>query len=106
MVRPVRVIRRPERAVVAAFAPDEGENLNDVTAASKDSVLGTALVPHQYPTADGTRTEFTIDPAKAREAFAGDLSDAQATLIGTIRHPVAELAFGEPSGRPAWATLP
>src|SRR5262245_11826912 len=36
---------------VAAFAPDEGEKLIDITASSKDRVLGTALVPHQYPTA-------------------------------------------------------
>lgn len=91
---------------VAAFAPDEGEKLGDVTAASKDSVLGTALVPHQYPTPDGTGTELSIDPAKARDAFAADLSDAQATVIGTVQRPVADLAFGEPSGPPAWKTLP
>ena len=35
---------------VAAFAPDEGETLNEVTVSSKDSVLGTVLVPRQYPT--------------------------------------------------------
>jgi pimeloyl-ACP methyl ester carboxylesterase len=91
---------------VAAFAPDEAETLNDVTASSKDSVLGTALVPHQYPTGTGTGTEFSINPAKARDAFAGDLTDAQAALIGTIQRPVADLAFGEPSGVPAWKTLP
>src|SRR3954449_7412187 len=81
---------------VAAFAPDEGETLNDVTASSKDSVLGTALVPHPYPTANGTGTEFSIDPAKARDAFAADLTDAQAAVIGVIQRPVADLAFGEP----------
>jgi pimeloyl-ACP methyl ester carboxylesterase len=91
---------------VAAFAPDEGEKLGDVTPTSKDSVLGTALVPRQYPTASGTGTEFLIDPAKARNAFAGDLTDAEAALIGTIQRPVADLAFGEPSGPPAWKTLP
>ena len=91
---------------VAAFAPDEGEVLGEITASSKDSVLGTALVPHQYPTGSGTGTEFSIDPAKARDAFAGDLTDAQAALIGTIQRPVADLAFGEPSGVPAWKTLP
>ena len=91
---------------VAAFAPDEGEKLIDVTGASKDSVLGSALVPRQYPTGSGTGTEFLIDPAKARDAFAADLSDAQATVIGTIQRPVADLAFGEPSGTPAWKTLP
>ena len=91
---------------VAAFAPDEGERLGDVTASSKDSVLGTALVPHQYPTASGPGTEFFIDPGKARDAFAGDLTDAQAALIAVIQRPVADLAFGEPSGPPAWKKLP
>jgi pimeloyl-ACP methyl ester carboxylesterase len=91
---------------VAAFAPDEGEKLIEVEGGSKDSVLGSALVPHQYPTGGGTATEFSIDPAKARDAFAADLSDAQAAVIGAIQRPVAELAFSEPSGAPAWKTLP
>jgi pimeloyl-ACP methyl ester carboxylesterase len=92
---------------VAAFAPDEGEKLGEVEAASKDSVLNSALVPHQYPTPDGgTATEFSIDPAKARDAFAGDLSDQQAALIAAIQRPVSELAFGEPNGPPAWKHKP
>jgi pimeloyl-ACP methyl ester carboxylesterase len=91
---------------VAAFAPDEGETLAEVTAASKDSVLGAALVPHQYPTDNGSATEFTLATANARDAFAADVSDAQAALIGAIQRPVSELAFGEPSGVPAWKTLP
>jgi pimeloyl-ACP methyl ester carboxylesterase len=91
---------------VAAFAPDEGETLGAVEAGSKDSVLNSALVPHEYPTDGGTATEFSIDPAKAREAFAGDVSDADATSIAVIQRPVSELAFGEPSGPPAWKSLP
>lgn len=91
---------------VAAFAPDEGERLGEVTARSKDSVLNSALVPHRYPAGAGTATEFSIDPAKARDAFAADLSDAQAALIAAIQRPVAELAFSEPSGAPAWKRLP
>ena len=66
-----------------------------------------ALVPRQYPTADGgPAIEFSIDPAKAREAFAGDLSDEQAALIAAIQRPVAEAAFTEPIGPPAWKSLP
>jgi len=91
---------------VAAFAPDEGERLGEVEANSKDSVLNPALVPHQYPTGTGSATEFSIDPAKAREAFASDVSDAQAALIAIVQRPISELAFGEPSGPPAWKTLP
>jgi pimeloyl-ACP methyl ester carboxylesterase len=92
---------------VAAFAPDEGETLGEVEAGSKDSVLNSALVPRRYPSADGgSATEFYIDPAKAREAFAGDLSDQQAALIAAIQRPVSELAFSEASGTPAWKDRP
>ena len=92
---------------VAAFAPEEGEALGAVEASSKDSVLNSALVPRLYPTADGgSATEFYIDPAKAREAFAGDLSDQEAALIAAIQRPISELAFSEPSGPPAWKSKP
>ena len=92
---------------VAAFAPDEGEMLGQVEDGSKDSILNSALVPRQYPTADGgSAVEFSIDPAKAREAFAGDLSDEQAALIAAVQRPVAQLAFTEPNGPPAWKDRP
>jgi pimeloyl-ACP methyl ester carboxylesterase len=92
---------------VAAFAPEESETLGAVEANSKDSVLNSALVPRQYPTADGgSATEFYIDPEKARAAFAADLSDHQAALIAATQRPVAESAFSEPNGPPAWKRLP
>jgi len=92
---------------VAAFAPDEGENLGEAGAQSKDSVLGTALVPRQYPTDDGgSATEFFIDPARVRDAFAGDLSDQQAALIAATQRPVSELGFSESNGPPAWKHAP
>ena len=92
---------------VAAFAPEEGETLGEAEAASKDSVLNSALVPRQYPTANGgSATEFYIDPAKVRDAFAGDLSEQEAGLIAATQRPVAELAFSEPNGPPAWKNLP
>jgi pimeloyl-ACP methyl ester carboxylesterase len=92
---------------VAAFAPDEGETLGAAEAGSKDSVLNSALVPRQYPTADGgSGTEFYIDPAKARDAFAGDLSDQEAALIAATQRPIGDSAFGEPNGPPAWKHLP
>jgi pimeloyl-ACP methyl ester carboxylesterase len=92
---------------VAAQAPEEGETLGAVEAGSKDSVLNSALVPRQYPTGDGgSATEFYIDPPKARDAFAGDLSDQQAALIAATQRPIAEFAFSEPSGPPAWKERP
>src|SRR6476661_11115591 len=92
---------------VAAFAPEEGEALGVVEAGSKDSVLNSALVPRTYPTASGaSATEFYIDPAKARNAFAGDLSDQRAALIAATQRPVADAAFTESNGPPAWKNLP
>lgn len=92
---------------IAAFATEEGETLAAVEAGSKDSVLDTALVPRQYPTADGgSATEFYIDPAKVREAFAADLSDQQIALIAATQRPIADSAFSESGGAPAWKDRP
>jgi len=91
---------------VAAFAPDDGERLGEVTAGSRDSVLGTAQVALQYPASDGTATEFAIDPAKLHDVFAADLSAQQAAVMAATQRPVSELAFTEPSGPPAWKSLP
>ena len=92
---------------VSAFAPDEGETLGSVEAGSKDSVLSSALVPRHFPVADGgSATEFSIDPAKVRDAFAGDLSEQDAALIAATQRPVAEAAFSEPNGPPAWKHIP
>jgi pimeloyl-ACP methyl ester carboxylesterase len=93
---------------VAAFAPDEGERLGEVEAGSRDSVLGTAQVALQYPTADGagTATEFAIDPARFHDAFAADVPPEQTVVAAATQRPASELAFTEPSGPPAWKSLP
>jgi pimeloyl-ACP methyl ester carboxylesterase len=92
---------------VAAFAPDEGEVLGDVTAGSKDSVLNTALIPMHYSSSDGeSAVEFAIDPAKFRDAFAADLPGKQTAVMAATQRPVAEAAFSEPSGPPAWKRVP
>ena len=93
---------------VAAFAPDEGETLSGIESDSKDSVLNTALMQLQYPTGEGEETavEFAIDPAKFHDAFAADLPAEQTAVMAATQRPVAELAFSETSGEPAWKKLP
>jgi pimeloyl-ACP methyl ester carboxylesterase len=93
---------------VAAFAPDEGERLIDIEGDSKDSVLNSALVQLRYPTGRGEETavEFAIDPEKFHDAFAADLSSEQSAVMAATQRPVAELAFSEPNGEPAWKDLP
>jgi pimeloyl-ACP methyl ester carboxylesterase len=92
---------------VAAFAPDEGENLGDVENGSKDSVLNSALVQYTYPTGhDGeTAVEFAINPALIREAFAGDLPAETTALMAATQRPIAAAAFSDVSGPPAWRRL-
>ena len=93
---------------VAAFAPEEGENLGDVENGSKDSVLGTALVQYTYPSGpDGqTSVEFAINPARIRDAFAADLPGQQTALMAVTQRPAAAAAFTDVSGPPAWKKLP
>jgi pimeloyl-ACP methyl ester carboxylesterase len=93
---------------VAAFATEDGERLGEASAASKDAVLSGALVALHYPAADGGEpaTEFAIDPAKFHDAFAADLPVDQVAVMAATQRPIAEAAFSEPSGAPAWKDLP
>ena len=93
---------------VAGFAPDEGEVLGAVATESKDSVLNSALVPRRYPTgaAGEMATEFGIDPAQFHNAFAADLPADLSAVMAAAQRPIAEAAFTDPSGPPAWKRLP
>jgi pimeloyl-ACP methyl ester carboxylesterase len=65
-------------------------------------------VPWQYPTGQGDATgvEFGIDPAEFHQVFAADLPPDRAAVMAATQRPAADRAFGEPSGTPAWRTLP
>jgi pimeloyl-ACP methyl ester carboxylesterase len=92
---------------VAAFAPEEGERVGEAAAASKDAVLGSVQVPRHYPSGNGEQAvEFTIDPAGFRDAFAADVPAEVTAVMAATQRPVAELAFSEPSGPPAWKDRP
>jgi pimeloyl-ACP methyl ester carboxylesterase len=93
---------------VAAFAPEDGERLGEAEERSKDSVLNSTLVPLHYPAADGGEpaVEFAIDPERFHDAFAADLPAEEAAVMAATQRPVAELAFSEPTGTPAWKELP
>ena len=93
---------------VSGYAPEQGETVNDIAGRSQDSLLGPAIVQRQYPTGQGdeTATELFIDPAAFRAAFAADLPAEQAAAMAATQRPIAAAAFDEPSGEPAWKTLP
>ncbi|WP_448639657.1 alpha/beta fold hydrolase [Geodermatophilus sp. URMC 63] len=93
---------------VAAFAPDEGETLLEIEGNSTDSVLNSALVELRYPTGegDGTEVEFVIDPARFHDAFAADVSPEESAVMAVTQRPASRRGFTEPSGTPAWKSLP
>jgi pimeloyl-ACP methyl ester carboxylesterase len=93
---------KPRKPSAAREPPVPSDSHAEASAASKDAVLGSALVQHAY---DGS-VEFTIDPASFQEAFAADLSSEQAAVMAATQRPVAEAAFSDASGAPAWKDLP
>jgi pimeloyl-ACP methyl ester carboxylesterase len=93
---------------VAAFAPDEGESLQEIEGRSRDSVLPSALRQTDYPVGSGSDVmgELSIDLDLFHEAFAADLPAEQAEVMARSQRPVSVAAFGEKTGTPAWKKLP
>ena len=93
---------------VAAFAPDEGETLQDIEGTSRDSVLASSLRESQYPVGSTGQmaTELFIDESKFRESFAADAPQTVAEDMAATQRPIAASGFGEKSGPPAWKKLP
>jgi len=93
---------------VAAFAPAEGESL------ATDQYPGTHIdpskldvVPVPNPAAPGGQdVDLYIKPADFRDIFAGDVSPRESMLEAATQRPFANTAFTQPSGAPAWATIP
>ena len=92
---------------VAAFVPDEGETVGEIVGGSRDSALMTAVVESKYPTGQGSQTasEFSIDPARFHEVFAGDLPQQQSDVLAVSQRPAAAATLSEKSGPPAWKRL-
>ncbi|MGD9997335.1 MAG: alpha/beta fold hydrolase [Ilumatobacteraceae bacterium] len=94
---------------INAFAPAEGETVNDL--AYKYS--GSMLVPENltirpYPTTDPNESglEAYINADVFREAFAADLDRRTTAAMAVMQRPLELAALEGPSGPPAWATIP
>jgi pimeloyl-ACP methyl ester carboxylesterase len=88
---------------VAAFAPDSGEALGELGARLPGSTLGSALVPVPLP--NGGK-DLYVQQTKYREEIAGDVPEIVAALLAATQRPVAEDAFTEKAGAPAWKEVP
>ncbi len=97
---------------VGAFIPDAGESI----ATAYDPVLypgsllgpDTTLVRPTYNPAapDGKDVDVYIKQSMFRSVFAGDQSRGVAEAMAATQRPLSYFAQTEPSGQPAWKTLP
>jgi pimeloyl-ACP methyl ester carboxylesterase len=88
---------------VAAFAPEEGEDLGSLQANFPAAPAGAYFRPSEVP---GGGTEFSIDPAGFHQVFAADLSAEEAGFMANAQRPLSAAAFGEPAKTPAWRSKP
>ncbi len=86
---------------VAAWAPDEGESLNDYVAKFPKEFLKT------YDNIKPDSGGFTyINQDKFQESFAQDVDPGEASIMAVVQKPANQSIFTEKSGPPAWKQLP
>ncbi|WP_410872077.1 alpha/beta fold hydrolase [Nocardia sp. A7] len=88
---------------VAAFAPEEGETIGELSGKFPGSTLGDTLNKVALP--DGS-TDLYIQPAKFHQQFAADVPTAQATLDAATQRPLNDRALNGKSGAPNWKSVP
>jgi pimeloyl-ACP methyl ester carboxylesterase len=92
---------------VAAFALDEGESVGAALALGNDPVdLSQVVVVRPFPGAGEGDADGYINPAVFPQAFCQDLPGDVAAAMAVSQRPAALSSLGEPSGTPAWKTLP
>ena len=88
---------------VAAFAPEEGESIGELSGLYPGSTLGDTLKPVPLP--DGT-ADLYIRQDEYRGQFAADVSAERAALMAATQRPLRDVALNEASGSPAWRDVP
>jgi pimeloyl-ACP methyl ester carboxylesterase len=88
---------------IAAFAPDEGDTVASLLGMNPGSHLGPdALVFRPHPGG----VDGYVSPAHFRDVFAADLDRRTAAVMAASQRPGDATTLQEPSGPPAWATIP
>jgi pimeloyl-ACP methyl ester carboxylesterase len=93
---------------IAAFAPETGETLQALVTKNPGTMITpAALDTRQYPLPGGGEgTDLYIKEGAFHDAFAGDLPLSTTNLMWAEQRPFSLAAFTEPSGDPAWKTIP
>ena len=89
---------------VDAFIPDQGDTIGKL---ADGSCLGSdSFNPVPYPGGPPGDVDLYIKPSVVPGCFATGLPASQAAVIAATQRPLAASAFTEPSGPPAWKTIP
>ena len=88
---------------VGAFAPEEGENIGELSARYPGATLGETL--WSVPLADGS-TDLYIRQELYHQQFAEDVPAEQTALMAAGQRPLRDVAVNEASGPPAWRSVP
>jgi pimeloyl-ACP methyl ester carboxylesterase len=97
---------------IGAFVPAQGESLATILPPAQfpGALLGpdtTDVRPVPNAVAPGGQdADITIKPADFRAVFAGDVPASETALMAVTQRPLSYTADIEPSGIPAWQTLP
>jgi pimeloyl-ACP methyl ester carboxylesterase len=97
---------------VGAFVPDKGESIATVLDPNTypGSLLGAATTDvRQFPNPaapGGTDADVYIKSADFRSVFAADVRAGMAARMAATQRPLSLTAETEPSGSPAWKTVP
>jgi pimeloyl-ACP methyl ester carboxylesterase len=93
---------------IDAFIPDEGETLGGLTAGSGSCVDDSAFnaVPFDGGVDLYLRWEANPPYPGFTECFANGVGPKTAAVLAAVQRPAALAQYGEPSGPPAWKTIP
>lgn len=93
---------------IDAFAPDEGETAGELVDRGHSCVGGDALnlVPYEGGVDLYLRWEANASYPGFIECFANGVDREEAAVLAAMQRPAAPAQFTEPSGPPAWKTIP
>ena len=93
---------------IDAFMPDEGETAGELVARGHSCVDNDALnfVPYEGGVDLYLRWEANRAYPGFIECFANGVNRKEAAILAAVQRPAAPAQFTEPSGPPAWKTIP
>ena len=93
---------------VAAYAPDEGDTVGGLGAQVPGGQIGPPTLDlRPYPLPDGqSALEGTIEASVFHRIFAADLPRRETRVMAASQRAAALASLTEPSGVPAWRSIP